>query len=561
MRIRYRGLLWASIACGLIAATSIAAPVHPARAQESRGSASPAALAGRLREVMKSPGFENAHWGILVVDARSGETLFEQDPDQLFAPASTTKLFSVAAALVEFGPDHRFRTPIVRRGLLDDDGLLHGDLILIASGDLCMGGRTGPNGSLLFQDDDHTYAGGNYDSKVVSSDPLAGLDHLAREVKASGIKRVSGDVLIDDRLFNPEPTTGSGPRIASPITINDNVIDVLVKPAQKEGEAASVSIHPQTGFVAVDAQVETGPKDAQPRLNVLSAGPRRYVVRGRLPVGMDPVVKIIEIEDPSSFARALLIESLRRHGVVVAASPLGVNRRALLPERKATGELVKSAEYVSPPFRENARVILKVSHNLHASTLPLLIAAKYGERTLEQGLRREGQILRKLGIAPGTVAFGGGAGGSRADMVSPRAAVTLLRAMAARPEYSVYEAALPILGRDGTLAKAVPSDSPARGHAHAKTGTYFVENTLDSNIVLTSKALAGYLETASGRSLVVAAFINNVVLDAPRPDRTISQATAAAGRLLGKICEVLYEDGPSRGTVAPAKGSSGSVSR
>ena len=40
--------------------------------------------------------------------------------------------------------------------------------------------------------------------------------------------------------------------------------------------------------------------------------------------------------------------------------------------------------------------------------------------------------------------------------------------MAARPEFSAYEAALPILGRDGTLAKAVAADSPARGHARGQ---------------------------------------------------------------------------------------------
>jgi serine-type D-Ala-D-Ala carboxypeptidase/endopeptidase (penicillin-binding protein 4) len=117
-----------------------------------------------------------------------------------------------------------------------------------------------------------------------------------------------------------------------------------------------------------------------------------------------------------------------------------------------------------------------------------------------------------------------------------------LRAMASRLEFAAFDAALPILGRDGTLAKAVATDSPVRGHARAKTGTYFVTNELNGTTILTSKALAGYLETASGRSLVFAAFVNNVPIDAPTPDRPISQATAAAGRLLGKLCEVLYAD-------------------
>jgi D-alanyl-D-alanine carboxypeptidase/D-alanyl-D-alanine-endopeptidase (penicillin-binding protein 4) len=233
------------------------------------------------------------------------------------------------------------------------------------------------------------------------------------------------------------------------------------------------------------------------------------------------------------------------------ASPLATNDTASLPTRGEVMKMPRVAEYTSPPFSENARVILKVSHNLHASTLPLLIASHHGERALTEGLKRQGGILKSLGVEPGTASFGGGAGGSRSDLVTPRATVTLLRAMATRPEFAAYDAALPVLGRDGTLAKAVAADSPARGHAHAKTGTYFVENDLDGTTVLTSKALAGYLETASGRSLVVTAFVNNVPLDAPKPNRTISDATAQAGRLLGKLCEALYTD--SGDTSGPAK--------
>jgi D-alanyl-D-alanine carboxypeptidase/D-alanyl-D-alanine-endopeptidase (penicillin-binding protein 4) len=130
--------------------------------------------------------------------------------------------------------------------------------------------------------------------------------------------------------------------------------------------------------------------------------------------------------------------------------------------------------------------------------------------------------------------------------------------MATRPEFAAFDSALPVLGRDGTLAKSVAADSPARGHAHAKTGTYFVENELEGTTVLTSKALAGYLETASGRSLVFAAFVNNVPLEAPKPNYSVSDATALAGRLLGKLCEALYADaaesnGQAKGTESTAR--------
>jgi D-alanyl-D-alanine carboxypeptidase/D-alanyl-D-alanine-endopeptidase (penicillin-binding protein 4) len=221
------------------------------------------------------------------------------------------------------------------------------------------------------------------------------------------------------------------------------------------------------------------------------------------------------------------------------AASIGRNASEGLPPAAEVARLPKVTEYTSPPFREFVRVILKVSHNLHASTLPLLLAARQGESTMEAGLKREGIILKALGVDVPTISFGGGAGGERADLVTPRATVALLRAMAARPDFRSYDDALPVLGRDGTLAKAVAPDSPARGHARAKTGTYTVGNGLSGKVVLTSKALAGYMETASGRPLAFAFFMNNVPVE-PHEGR-VSEATAAAGRVLGRLCEVVYQ--------------------
>ena len=164
-----------------------AAPGPPCPCRPRRGDEG---LEDRIAAVLKTPGYQDGHWGLLIVDATSGRTLYERNADQLFCPASVTKLYSTAAALTDLGADHRFQTPVVRRGEVDPEGTLRGDLVLVAQGDLCLGGRTGPEGTLLFEDHDHTYAGGNFDATLVPSDPLAGLDHLAREIKAAGINAV-----------------------------------------------------------------------------------------------------------------------------------------------------------------------------------------------------------------------------------------------------------------------------------------------------------------------------------------------------------------------------------
>ena len=150
---------------------------------------------------------------------------------------------------------------------------------------------------------------------------------ICREVEAAGIHEVAGDVIVDDRLFATAAATGSGPSRTSPVVINDNVIDVLARPAGKAGEPAVVKIQPATQFVMIDAMVETVEEGKPAELAVELVGPERYAVRGQLPVGHRQVVKIGEIEQPASFARALFIEALRRHGVRVECLAAGVERR------------------------------------------------------------------------------------------------------------------------------------------------------------------------------------------------------------------------------------------
>ena len=110
-----------------------------------------------LRALMNEPRFKQAHWGLLVVDQETTETLMEWNADKLFVPASTTKLYSVACAMEELGADHRFITRVYQAGRRDGDQLI-GNLVLLASGDPSLGGRTTQEGLIAFTNNDHTYA-------------------------------------------------------------------------------------------------------------------------------------------------------------------------------------------------------------------------------------------------------------------------------------------------------------------------------------------------------------------------------------------------------------------
>lgn len=494
------------------------------------------ALAARLEEIICRPEYKHSRWGLLVVDADSGKLVYEHHPDELFAPASVTKLFTCAAALIAFGPDHRFRTPVYRRGELVE-GTLKGDLILVAKGDPTLGGRTDANGHLIFKNIDHTYA--TFTStlpELTETDPLAGLRALARQVRAAGIRKVEGDVLIDDRLFAPSLGSGSGPKIVTPIMVNDNLLDVIITPGKAVGEPASARVRPRNDFLHVDVQVETNAKEEKPNIRVELVGLDRYVLRGSIPVGSRPLVRICPVGNPEQFARGLFIETLRREGVNVKVSPLS-RPTAILPETDAYAGLSRVARYESPQLSELLKVILKVSHNLYASTLPLLIASKRDKRTLSDGLTLEGKILSELGVDVSAVALESGAGGGACDHVTPRATVQLLQAMSRRPDFPIYRAALPILGVDGTLAGVVPKDSPAHGKVMAKTGTYVDTDLLNDRMYLRCKSLAGTMTTRTGRKLLFALFLNDVPL--PRGVNSTRE-----GKVLGHVCEVIYQYAP-----------------
>lgn len=489
-----------------------------------------------LDDVIDGPDFKHASWGILVVDAKTGETVYKRNPDMMLAPASVTKLFTCAAAMIALGPDFKFETTVHGRGLALN-GTLRGDLILVASGDLTLGGRTDKNGKVVFKDKDHTYANsGLGDAELTDTDPLAGLDELAKQVKGSGIKQIDGDVLVDDRLFARTRGSGSGPDVVSPILVNDNVIDVVVEPGEREGDPAKVTCRPASAFYQMDALVSTASEKSSPDIRILAVATNQFAVRGRIPKGGKKFVCIYPIEEPALFARTLFIEALRRNGVKANAA-LARPVNAIFPEKGSYSRLPQVASLVSSPLKDSIAVTLKVSHNLYASTLPSLMAVSLGGTMPEQGLHTERKILKELGVDVNAISFGGGAGGANADHVSAHATVQLLQGMAKRDEWDAYKAGLPILGVDGTLAETVKADSPARGKVFAKTGTLVWYDSANDRSMLKSKALAGTMTTKAGTTLYFAMIVNNV----PLPKGV---AATREGKVLGKLCEILYEKGP-----------------
>lgn len=466
----------------------------------------PASVVQAIRNFEARPILAHMSWGIHLVDLATGKVLMDQAGSKSLLPASVMKIYSVATALDAYGADYRFRTPVYRLGAVKDQ-VLDGDLVLVASGDFSFGLREQKNGKLGFNslpevDHNTTYTGFPGGAYVENSDPLAALDALAAQVKAAGIREITGDVLIDDRLFETSRTGSAGP--IAPIWVNENVIDIMLTPA-KPGEKPSVDWRPKSAAITVENDVSTVAGTAGP-LEVTT--PRTGVIRvsGKIAADGPPVLTISPLADPAAFARTAFIEALLRAGVKVAAPALGAG--GALPAASAYGEANRVAEHVSPPLSEFVKVILKVSFNRGTDLMVCLAAVKAGSRDCGEGLAQVLKLLARHGVSStGTYVFDG-AGSSNNNRTTPSDLATFLTKTAAAPWGAAINDGMAVLGVDGSQALN-GAGTPAAGQVRIKDGD-IVAGSAAGQLVALATTQAGYIEARSGRRLVYSLMVNTI---------------------------------------------------
>jgi D-alanyl-D-alanine carboxypeptidase/D-alanyl-D-alanine-endopeptidase (penicillin-binding protein 4) len=477
----------------------------PAAAQRPRKAppepADVAAFRKRVEAELVKERVDKGHWGVFVVDAASGETIYALNSGQYFTPASNTKLYTTILALATLGPDFHFRTTVETRGRIDARGRLIGDLLLVGRGDPNLSNRKLPHAKEVERE----------------GPPEKILAELADGVVARGVKQIEGDIVGDDTYFPLDryPTgwaiddmpAGFGAPVSA-LTVNDNVIGIEIRPGEREGDAAWFSVEPWAEFYAIVNQIRTGAAGSEQRLRVeREPGSRRIVLRGTIPVDRPaerPSTLTIAVEEPAEYWAAVFKRLLEARGVRIYGAARAVHAplslAPLAPNVKV--EVMREpaevlAEHRSAPLIEAVRVVNKISQNLHAELLLRAAGmAKYGVGTTEAGLRAAQELYTSIGIPEREVVVYDGSGLSRRNLVTPRGTVALLRWAATQPWYAQFIFTLPVAGEDGTLAERLKNLSAA-GRIRAKTGTLGNVN-----------ALSGFATSVHGKSVVFSMFGN-----------------------------------------------------
>ena len=504
----------------LVLVLSIAAAGGPARAQQNSlqpvnaaaHSAKPRADARRFRaqaeRILAESAAQKAFWGVLIVDRDTGETLYDLNADRFFTPASNAKIFTTAFALASLGPTYQFHTTLESFGTLGGDGHLHGDLVLVGRGDPDLSNLKIPDA-------------GKAEREGPADRVLA---ELADAAVAKGLHEVDGDIVADDSYFpyDPYPAGWSmGDQFftfgapLSAIAFNENTVEIVVTPGARVGDPATFTADPAAGMEGVTVRFTTSAASDNPDVGVgRQPGENFIFLRGTIPLGHSPMQFDLAMADPASVTGHTLRRLLESRGVTVTGSvriqhsppPVScisldttvVHPDCLVPAPQYATVL---AEHLSPPLIESVHLTNKISQNLHAELFLRTVAReKAGYGATDAGLWLERDFLKTVGVADGDVVLSDGSGLSTDDLVTPRAAVEILRYAAAQPWGQDYIASFPIAGVDGTLESRMVNTS-ASGLVLAKTGT--LEHV---------HSMCGYATTLRGEHLVFAMFANNSTL-------------------------------------------------
>jgi D-alanyl-D-alanine carboxypeptidase/D-alanyl-D-alanine-endopeptidase (penicillin-binding protein 4) len=418
-------------------------------------------------------------FGLVVADAADGRELVAIAPEGRFVPASSTKMFTAAAAFATLPaldrPDQAggAAVRVEPRGAEAPDVVLegHGDARLSSAADC-------------------------------RADCLATLaDAVAAKV------RTVHDVIGDDREFPDERwspgmswnnmATRSGTAVSA-LTLDDNELAMTIVPGTA-GQPARVA---PPGYFTLDNRAVTVDAGASALNFERLPGSRTVRLTGTVTVGSKPDVLHLGVDDPADYAAWRLKILLEARGVRVTGM-VGVRHRPAAPAgdsaaRPPAPAAPPLARLTPPPLAEDIRYTLKVSQNLHAEVLLRRLGRQGGSGSIADGLALVKAMLAKAGLAPAEYDFADGSGMSSYNRVAPRGAVMLLRWAATQPWGAAWRDSLPVAGVDGTLANRFRG-TPLAGRLSAKTGT-----------LNASFALAGYMIAASGRPLVFAAFAGDV---------------------------------------------------
>src|ERR1017187_4514682 len=334
-----------------------------ALAQEQKPPATLAELRQRLADHIGQPKYAAAMWGAKIVSLDSGKTIFEQNPQKLFSPASNSKLYTVALTLDRLGADYRIKTSLYAKAKPNQAGLLKGDLIVYGRGDPTI--------------NSHLHGGDIYKA----------LQPLVFALTNAGVKRIAGDLVGDESYFHGPPF-GSGwawdaleyyyGAEVSALTVNDNALQAVAKPGARIGAPCRLTLLPVTTWLTFSNRTETVGKGATRKIQFYHPLCQNVIyVTGQLPVDDAGTTNEVTLHNPAGLFASFFKEALARRGIKISGKVRSANWLDRQAQPINCDSLVELGSVKSPPLGDIARIALKPSQNLYTDLLLAHVGEKF----------------------------------------------------------------------------------------------------------------------------------------------------------------------------------------
>lgn len=443
-----------------------AAPAAPTAGEDTARSE----LAERIEDALSESFLAEAQVGVSVVDLETGVMLVDHDAGIALNPASNVKLVTTAAALGILGPAHRYTTAVYHKEDALTGSTIRGDLYLQGHGDPAL--------------------------------VTANLYELAGKLRARGIDKVTGGIIVDASAFDRDelpPGFDQKQELAAyrapsgATVVNFDSFEVHVRPADAVGAAPFAGVAPPVAGVQLTVTATTEAGGGRELLADYDAKDDHIELQLRGTLGIDSSVTSFRypIDDPSRYAGELLALVLQRQGIAVGRKTI------------KTGKVPRKAELLaahnSAPLGVLIRSVNKFSNNFMAEQILKTIDADPGPASFDGALARVREHLQARGVPTQGLRLGNGSGLYDTNRVSPATFTALLASVYAderiRPDFM---ASLAIMGVDGTTRSRL-EDTPYAGWLRVKTGT------LDG-----VSALSGYAGAAGRKPLAFCIVFNGL---------------------------------------------------
>jgi D-alanyl-D-alanine carboxypeptidase/D-alanyl-D-alanine-endopeptidase (penicillin-binding protein 4) len=405
--------------------------------------------------------------GIKIINADNGEVIYTRNSDEPIIPASTIKLFTTSAALIQLGKEFHLTTQLLTEDKDISDGVINGGLIIKG------------------------FANPFFTSRQ--------LDSMVLGLKKLGINSIKGNIIGDDSFFDTrynreswikrERTDSPLPPVSA-LIIDRNEVTLSFIPTGKSSKPFNIKVAPFSNLYEINYSAKLTRRRRLPTILINTAsGKIKINVKGHIRKRRHPYSYKAFIDKPALFAADLLFDRLKQNGISVDGSPKQTKVKKklfLLNENFTTLEdVIKKADKESDNFL--AEIIFKT------------LGAQYSREVGNSFYATQAiySFLEKIGINTDNIDIVDGSGLSRSNRVTAEAVAELLEYIYHnRKIFNTFYSSLSSAGEDGTLESRLVGFG-LKGNFHGKTGTL--------NGV---SAVSGYLTTNSGKNVIVSILIN-----------------------------------------------------